>query len=302
MSGALTVAALDIGGTSIKAGHVRDGALLWTEEFPTDAKKGGEAVMRKAEEILASMGSFDRIGISTAGQVDSLGGFLRFANDNIPGYTGMQVRQRMEDRVGLPTAVENDVNCAALGEARYGAGRGERDFLCLTYGTGIGGGIIVGGRLYTGSSFSAGEVGHIVTHAGGLPCTCGGCGCYECYASVTALVREAQKLSPELDSGRVLFARKDEPGVQALIDRWADEIVWGLVSLTHTLNPSLILLGGGVMQQQTLVELLQRKLHDRLMPSYRHVQLKAAELGNTAGMLGAAALALEKDFLGPFTG
>ena len=117
-----------------------------------------------------------------------------------------------------------------------------------------------------------------------------------------AVVREAQKLSPELDSGRVLFARKDEPGVQALIDRWADEIVWGLVSLTHTLNPSLILLGGGVMQQQTLVELLRQKLHDRLMPSYRHVQLKAAELGNTAGMLGAAALALEKDFLGPFTG
>ena len=117
-----------------------------------------------------------------------------------------------------------------------------------------------------------------------------------------AVVREAQKLSPELDSGRVLFARKDEPGVQALIDHWADEIVWGLVSLTHTLNPSLILLGGGVMQQQTLVELLRRKLHDRLMPSYRHVQLKAAELGNTAGMLGAAALALEKDFLGPFTG
>lgn len=296
----LTVAALDIGGTAIKAGIMKDGVLVWQEEFPTDAKKGGEAVMRKSEEILSSMGSFDRIGISTAGQVDSLGGFLRFANDNIPGYTGMQVRQRMEDKFGVPTAVENDVNSAALGEARFGAGRGERDFLCLTYGTGIGGGIIINGNLYTGSSFSAGEVGHIVTHPDGLVCTCGGRGCYECYGSVTALVREVQKLDPALTDGRAIFREIHRPEVQQIVDRWADEIVWGLVTLTHTLNPSVIVLGGGIMQQASLVELLSKKLYGRIMPSYRHVRLKAAKLGNTAGLFGAAALALEKDFLGPF--
>ncbi|MBR6790294.1 MAG: ROK family protein [Oscillospiraceae bacterium] len=296
----MTVAALDIGGTAIKAGIMKDGALVWQEEFPTDAKKGGEAVMRKAEEILSSMGAFDRIGISTAGQVDSLGGFLRFANDNIPGYTGMQVRQRMEDKFGVPTAVENDVNSAALGEARFGAGRGEKDFLCLTYGTGIGGGIIVNGNLYTGSSFSAGEVGHIVTHPDGLACTCGGRGCYECYGSVTALVREAQKLDPALTDGRAIFREIHRPEVQQIVDSWADEIVWGLVTLTHTLNPSAIILGGGIMQQASLVKLLGEKLYERIMPSYRHVRLKAAELGNTAGLFGAAVLALEKGFLGPF--
>lgn len=295
----LTVAALDIGGTSIKAGIVRDGTLVWSEEFPTDAKKGGEAVMQKSEELLSSMGEFDRIGISTAGQVDSLNGHMRFANDNIPGYTGMQVRKRMEDRFGVPVAVENDVNSAALGEAHFGAGRGQKDFLCLTYGTGIGGGIIISGKLYTGSSFSAGEVGHIITHPNGLPCTCGGRGCYECYGSVTALVREAVKLDPSLNSGRAIFREIHRPEVQLVVDRWADEIVWGLISLTHTFNPSMIILGGGIMQQESLVELLRSKLNDRLMPSYRHVQLKAAELGNTAGMLGAAALALEKDHLGP---
>lgn len=298
----LTVAALDIGGTAIKAGIIRDGKLIRQEEIPTDAKKGGEAVMRKAEEILSSMGEFDRIGISTAGQVDSLGGFMRFANDNIPGYTGMQVRKRMEDKFGVPVAVENDVNSAALGEAHFGAGKGEKDFLCLTYGTGIGGGIIAGGKLYTGSSFSAGEVGHIVTHPGGLPCTCGGCGCYECYGSVTALVREAVKVDPVLSDGRAIFKEIHRPEVQALVDAWADEIVWGLVTLTHTLNPSIIILGGGIMQQSSLVKLLEEKLYDRIMPSYRHVKLKAAELGNTAGLFGAAALALQKDHLGPIEG
>jgi len=188
----------------------------------------------------------------------------------------------MEDKFGVPTAVENDVNSAALGEARFGAGRGEKDFLCLTYGTGIGGGIIAGGRLYTGSSFSAGEVGHIITHPGGLACTCGGCGCYECYGSVTALVREAVKTDPALTDGRAIFREIGRPEVRAVVDRWTDEIVWGLVTLVHTLNPSMIVLGGGIMQQPTLVEQIGRKLRGRIMPSYRHVQVKAAELGNTA--------------------
>lgn len=287
----MRIAALDIGGTSIKAGEIEDGTLISSKEYPTQAKSGGEAVMRRAEEILAGFHGYDRIGISTAGQVDSRKGVIRFANENIPQYTGMKVKERMEARFGVPVAVENDVNSAALGEAHYGAGQGERNFLCLTYGTGVGGAIIVDGRLYSGDSFSAGEFGHIITHAGGLPCNCGGHGCYECYASVTALVRRAAALDPLVSSGRKIFEHLDDPKIAALVEDWTQEIAYGLTSLTHSFNPGMIVLGGGIMNEISLVERLRQMLNEQLMPSYRHVRLRAAQLGNSAGMLGAAWLA-----------
>lgn len=287
------IAALDIGGTSIKSGVWVNKSIQEIRERDTNAKNGGGYVMERAKEILHSYSGFDAIGISTAGQVDSIKGRIRYANENIPGYTGMQVKEILEKEFSVPVAVENDVNAAAIGEAKFGAGKDQKDFLCITYGTGVGGAIVMDGRVYTGSAFSAGEFGGIIVHLEarkpGEPFS----GCYEKYASTTALVRMAQEYDKTLDSGRKIFSRIDEPEIQALISRWIDEIVYGLVSVIHIFNPSCIVMGGGVMAQPYIIQQVKEKTQAQIMDSFRNVKLRQAELGNQAGLLGAAFLASE---------
>lgn len=287
------IAALDIGGTSIKSGVWVNKSIQEIRERDTNAKNGGGYVMERAKEILHSYSGFDAIGISTAGQVDSIKGRIRYANENIPGYTGMQVKEILEKEFSVPVAVENDVNAAAIGEAKFGAGKDQKDFLCITYGTGVGGAIVMDGRVYTGSAFSAGEFGGIIVHPEarkpGEPFS----GCYEKYASTTALVRMAQEYDKTLDSGRKIFSRIDEPEIQALVSRWIDEIVYGLVSVIHIFNPSCIVMGGGVMAQPYIIQQVKEKTQAQIMDSFRNVKLRQAELGNQAGLLGAAFLASE---------
>lgn len=286
---------LDIGGTAIKSAIYENGVLSDIRETPTEAAKGGAHVMARAKEILASyQGShpFERIGISTAGQVDPTLGRIIYANPNIPDYTGTPIREIMEEAFCVPVAVENDVNAAAIGEAHFGAGREYQDFACLTYGTGIGGALFLRGELYSGSSFSAGEFGAMVIHPEDRdPQKDLFSGCYEKYASATALVRRAMEYDPSLTNGRLIFARMDEPAVRRIIDGWILEIVYGLTVITHMLNPSCIILGGGVMEQPYVLEQVREKLYEHIMPSFRHVNIVKASLGNRAGMLGAAFLA-----------
>lgn len=286
-----TVAALDIGGTSIKSGLWNGSELLRTQEWDTNAKNGGAYVMERVIEILRNYQPFDAIGISTAGQVDSVRGCIRYANENIPGYTGMEVRKLLEKEFHVPVAVENDVNAAAIGEAAFGAGKEEKDFLCITYGTGVGGAIVINGAVYTGSAFSAGEFGGILIHPEariiGNPFS----GCYEKYASTTALVEAAKKLDPTLDSGRKIFSKFDEITVRELIDSWIDEIVYGLITVIHIFNPSCIVLGGGIMAQPYVTEQVRKRIRSEIMDSFSNVKIYQAQLGNQAGMLGAASLA-----------
>lgn len=289
----MKLAVLDIGGTSIKSGIFCDGELTGITETATDASRGGEYVMEKAEMILAQMNpeEWEAIGISTAGQVDASRGVIRYANENIPGYTGMPVKERLERKFHRPAAVENDVNAAAFGEASFGAGRNESDFLCITYGTGIGGAIVANGKLYSGSACSAGEFGAMVVHGSEANQDDPFSGCYERYASVSALVKKAIGIDPALDSGRKIFARLSEPCVASLVDGWIDEIVLGLRSLIHIFNPSCVILGGGIMAQKRLSEQVAERTKSCIMDSFRNVRIVPAELGNTAGLLGAAALA-----------
>lgn len=293
-----TIMALDIGGTAVKAGIFENGTLSDVREFPTNASLGGKYVVNRAKEIIYEYKSttrFDAIGISTAGQVDPKKGRIIYANNNIPGYTGTQLKNIMEAEFLVPVAVENDVNAAAIGEAVFGAGQGLSDFVCLTYGTGVGGAMFVGGELYHGSSCSAGEFGAMVIHPEDRnPDDDMYSGCYEKYASVTALVNAAKKLDNSLDSGRAVFARKDESAVREIIDKWIMEIVYGLVSVVHMLNPSCIILGGGVMEQTYVLEKVKENLYDNIMPSFRHVEIKKAGLGNSAGLIGAACLHIER--------
>lgn len=285
---------LDIGGTAIKSGVYENGLLSCIRETPTEASSGGAHVVSKVQQLISDYQkeySFERIGISTAGQVDPVRGLILYANENIPGYTGTPLKAIMEETFHLPVSVENDVNSAAIGESAFGAGRGESDFACLTYGTGVGGAMFVHGNLYSGSSYSAGEFGAMVTHPEKRnPKEDFFSGCYEKYASTAALIKTASAFDQTLTNGRLLFDRISEPEIRRLVDSWIMEIIYGLITITHMLNPSCIILGGGIMEQPYVLKKIQETFYEQIMPSYRHVRIKKAELGNQAGMLGAAIL------------
>lgn len=291
----IRIAVVDIGGTCIKSGLWENGTVKDIRERDTQAHLGGAHVMEEVLKILNEYQDFQAIGISSAGQVNTEKGMILYANENIPGYTGTKIREIIVNKFHIPTAVLNDVNSAALGEAHYGAGRGHDNFLCLTYGTGVGGAIVMGGQVYVGSGYSAGEFGGIVTHPEDRdPGRDMFSGCYERYASTTSLVQRVRSRFPELRNGREIFSCLDNPDVRELISQWVTEIVRGLISLTHIFNPSLIILGGGVMEQEYVINEVRRMLQVQLIPSFLNVEILPAALGNVAGMLGAAEAAQEE--------
>ncbi|MCX4322564.1 MAG: ROK family protein [Lachnospiraceae bacterium] len=282
----------DIGGTSIKYGVCQDNQLTGTEEVPTLAEKGGAHILETVISLIQTHSDYDAIGISTAGQVHAKDGYIIYANQNIPGYTGIQFKKNLEELFHVPVAVENDVNAAALGEAVYGAGQNYDQFLMLTYGTGVGGAVINDRKVFHGSSYSASEFGAIITHSDAR--LSGGDffdGCYEKYASTTGLLQMIKPYRPELDTGRKIFDALGDDKVVAIIDKWVDEIMLGLATLTHIYNPSCILLGGGIMSQPLILQKIGEKKSRFIMPSFSHVHIAAAALGNSAGMWGANYLA-----------
>lgn len=287
----MRIVALDIGGTSIKSGIWNGTEVEDVKEHDTNAARGGAYVMERAKEILHTYDGFEAIGISTAGQVNSKEGYIRYANENIPGYTGTRIRDIMMAEFGVPAAVENDVNSAAIGEGQFGAGRDYDDFLCITYGTGVGGAVVMNKKIYTGSAWSAGEFGAIMVHPEDSVCGDPFRGCYEKYASTTALVARAKAYDSTLDNGRKIFERLEDEKVKAILDSWTDEIVYGLVTVIHIFNPPCVVLGGGIMAQPYILEEVKRKTDARIMSSFRNVELKQAQLGNMAGIMGAAYLA-----------
>ncbi|MGN1027494.1 MAG: ROK family protein [Faecousia sp.] len=290
----MKILVLDIGGTAIKVGIYENGHLHNVRERATEAQMGGTHVIHNVEALIReyqSSNPIDRIGISTAGQVNPKEGCITYANSNIPGYTGMPIKKILEQSSHIPVLVENDVKCAALAEAYFGSGKGIRDFVCLTFGTGIGGAIILNGRLYSGANDSAGQFGALITHpedsgksgdfyAGG----------YEKYASVSALVREARAYDPSLTSGKRVFQAFEKEPVRRIVDAWIDEIVLGLRSIVHMLNPGAVILDGGIMEQAYVTEQIKEKLLPQLMPTFRGVSVQKGMLGNRAGLYGAAAL------------
>ncbi|NLL70768.1 MAG: ROK family protein [Epulopiscium sp.] len=297
------VIVLDIGGTSIKYGIISEkGNVLFHDETPTEAKKGGAYLMGKVEELVSSLLQKEPtavgIGISTAGQVDPITGIITFANENLPGWTGMPVKTNLENRFHLPAFVENDVNAAALGELWMGAGKGVKNMLCLTVGTGVGGAIIINGQVYHGATGSAGEFGHLLIKKDGLLCNCGQKGCFEQYASTGAMVRYVKKRYEEqgIDSfdavnGKWIFqqAAEGDKICQEGIDYMIDHLASGIATLVHIFNPSLIVIGGGISGQgKPLLERIQQKVEEYIMPSYGPpLTLTFATCGNQAGMLGA---------------
>lgn len=290
----MKILTFDIGGTNIKYALCNEKFELSDKKsIPTEAEKGGQHIINKIIDIIEEFNDLDRVAISTAGQVDSENGIVVYSTDNIPYYTGMMVKKLIETKTGVKTYVENDVNAALIGEAKFGAGKGVSDFICLTFGTGIGGAVYLNNKLYKGSGSSAGEFGHIITHAGGKQCTCGADGCFEQYASATALVNAVEKETGKRLNGFEIFSEEnfENPEIRYIIDSWIDEIILGLKSIIYIFNPSLIVLGGGIMNEKYIIDLIDRKIYKQLMESFRKVNIVASKTGNDAGLLGAAYMA-----------
>lgn len=292
----MKIAVLDIGGTAIKSG-IWDGQTFSScGEDKTETTKGGEGVLQCMKDILHRLHAeeADAIGISTAGDVNAETGTIHYANQNIPGYMGTEIAKNLEKEFGVPVAVENDVNAAALGEYVAGAGRETSCFLCLTYGTGIGGGIVINGEVLEGKNWAAANFGGILIHPEKRKPGRQLSGCYERYASTMALVRNAEKIDSQLNSGRRIFEAIDRLEVKEIVDCWIDEITYGLISLIHIFDPDKIALGGGIMAQQYVYEEVKRKTIERVENNFKDIQLVQTELGNQAGMMGAAYRAMKK--------
>lgn len=286
------VAALDMGGTKIKGCVFSDGELVQQGETDSQAKQGGAHFLERAAALLVSFGDFDALGVSTAGQVDPQTGVIRYANSNIPGYTGTDVKGFFEAKFKKPVVVVNDVYAAALGEGAGGAARGERDYICLTYGTGVGGGVVLDGKLYYGSGASAGVMlGGLVLHPEDATSDDPFAGTYERCASATALVEFAKRYDPSLTSGREIFARMDEPAILTAVNHWIDEVAAGVCALIHCYNVPCLVLGGGVMEQPYAIDGVRARVEEVLIPGFSGARVLGASLGNMAGLYGAARLA-----------
>ena len=287
----MNILTFDIGVTNIRyALCVEQFRLSDVHTVPTRAQQGGQQIMERLLEIIGTYQNIDRVAVSTVGQVDSQNGIVVYSAGNIPYYTGMMIKKRIENDTGLPTYVENDVNAAALGEAHFGAGQGQKDFLCLMYGTGIGGALYLNGQLYKGSASCAAEFGHMITHAGGLDCPCGGKGCYERYASTKALIEKVRTATNKPLDAFTIFEKENlqDPAVRAVVDQWIDELILGLTNLIYIFNPPLVILGGGVINEDYIIELIDRKIYKNMMENYKKVNIVRTKLGSTAGLLGAA--------------
>lgn len=292
----MKILSVDIGGTAIKSAVFSKGILSDQKEIPSEGAKGADYVLKNLYSLIENYKDFDAIGVCTTGQVNPDTGDIVCENENIPGYGGLKLGTLLHQKYQVPVLIENDVNAAALGEYYYGAGEGIKDFLCLTYGTGIGGAIIIDGQLYRGHDGFSGEVGHIITHPKGKPCNCGNFGCYEAYASSTAFIDSCKEYDSSLTNGYLVFeaVKKGNKDVIALLNQWIDEIMYGLITLNHIFNPSHILLGGGIMEQEYIINRIRENLSTFSMDGFKDVQVTGTKLRNQAGLYGMAAVVERK--------
>jgi len=295
-----TVVGIDLGGTNTKFGVVSpSGELLASDAVPTPAAAGRDPLLAHLKGVARmAIGRGPRpeaVGIATAGWVDTTTGAVAYATENLPGWTGTRIAEEVSAAVGLPVAVENDANALAIAEKRFGAARPFTDFICVTLGTGVGGGCYVAGRLNRGSHFFANAFGHITLVPGGVPCTCGRRGCLEVYTNQAALLRYA---GPGFEDARQVIAAANagDARAAAAIATLAGYLAEGCASLITLLDPQAVIVSGGVAQDNPLLLAGVTERLARLVTVWdlRHVRVLPSELGYHGGVLGAAAVAWER--------
>lgn len=289
----MRILSLDVGGTAIKSALLEADGTMKDPRLTPSGISTVENLTEKAVSVALAYDNYDVLAVSMTGQIDhKTQKILAWNTGNGFASINFPVGQILRNAVQRPVFVLNDANAAALGEAYFGAGKHHKNFLCLTYGTGVGGGILQNGQLLTGTRGIAGEVGHLITHPGGILCRCGHRGCYQKYASTSALLQEGRKIFPELEDARELFEKlPQEKQLQEIVNTWVGEIVLGLCSLAYLFDPECFVLGGGVMERQDILEKVRVQFQKTAIPSFAGIQILGATLGNKAGMLGAAAYA-----------
>lgn len=307
---------IDLGGTNIVSSVVDDNYnIVSTSKTPTNAPRSAQEIFddiaRISKEAVEKAGlemtDIESIGLGTPGTVNG-DGIIEFANNL--GFDNVPAKDMIKERLGIENIyIENDANCAALGEAYAGVGNGAKDFVAVTLGTGVGSGIIIDGRIVNGVNFAGGECGHMVIMVDGEECTCGRKGCWEAYASATALIRQTKKAMEENPdsvmhqlakeegkvSGRTAFdaMRKGDVAGIKVVDKYIKYVACGLINLVNALQPEIICIGGGICNEgETLMKPLRRYVQAERYSIHSKIQTRIvkAELGNDAGIIGAAIL------------
>jgi glucokinase len=302
------VIGIDIGGTKIAAAAVSVcGNILSQRTIPTEAERGFDDGLRRMkaliERVLASAGcirsALAAIGIGCSGPVDPVAGTI----DNpytLPTWDGVNIVEPLRAEFAVPVVLENDADAAAMGEVWLGAGQGGRIVIMVTIGTGIGGGIIIDGRIYRGARGTHPEIGHHSIDLGGPECYCGIRGCWEALASGPAMATAAQALMPErpptsiTGATVVSDARSGHPIAQKIVARTARVHALGVFNLINLYVPDIIVLGGGVMDAYDLfAPAIDQIVKRNTMVQSDRVSIRKAVLGNDAGVIGAARIALD---------
>ena len=315
-------AGIDIGGTNIKFGLFNNnGEILYKNQKPTMVEKGPQPLMHLianiGEQLLyyAAEEELDvrYIGVGSPGAVNPHTGQVIGPCPNIEGWTGMEIGKNLNERLNLPIHVDNDVNAMTLAECRFGAARNSQKVVCVTVGTGIGGGVMIDGKIIHGHNFTAGELGHMTINFDGPPCACGNNGCIEAYCSskkITSTVKsrlennmsdifkEVLEGSHENLTIKKIFAalhKGDEIAIE-VIRNTATYLGIGLAGIVNLLNPETVVIGGGITDGGgTFIEDVQAEIKKRAFSSATdHLSVVKAELGNDAGFIGAGLLGIEK--------
>jgi len=297
---------IDLGGTNLKlalfdyALKVKDMQVLSTRSFKT---KAGliKIIINSIESVIKRnrLGSKEIIGVGLGlpGPVDAKRGIVHFF-PNIPGWNEVPLKKILKNRLRLPIFIDNDVNLMALAEYRRGAAKNFRNAVCLTLGTGIGGGIIIEGRLYRGGSYAAGEIGHIPINEKGPACNCGGFACIESYIGNLHIINLASKIFKRKISLEELsgLAGKRNKLALKIWRQVGEKLGIALAGVTNLLNPDCIVIGGGVANAgRILFDSIRDTIKQRAMAiQARHVKILKAKLGNSAGLIGAALLVKER--------
>ncbi len=298
------VVGVDVGGTNIKLGLVHPrGIVIARSHFPTkpfvsSKKKLISVLAHEIKKIIVSQGlkikQVAGVGVGLPGLVNYDKGVVRFL-PNIPGWKNVPLKSILEKKTGLPVFVDNDVKLITLAEWKFGAGRGVGHLICLTLGTGVGSGLILDNRLYRGAANAAGELGHMPLNEEGPACNCGGFGCFEKYVGNKSLFALAEKImnKPEMTTQKMFILANE--GNKKALQFWhqaATRIGNGLVGVVNLFNPELIVIGGGVSNNEKyLFPTIKAVIKKRAMSLQgAMVKIKRAQFGDDAGIIGAQVL------------